>query len=122
MIPWSASRIWAISSPTTYDGRVYVRIMRNDNASTNAVNATRCDPCDSSQFEYGTSDAIAQGPATTYTSLSLMTPTQHGQRRISTSWAYYSPLVVLQWAIRSQDTYHKPWVCSTISQSDSSAT
>src|SRR5689334_11120420 len=35
MIPWSASRLWAISSPTTYDGRVYVRIMRNDNASTN---------------------------------------------------------------------------------------
>src|SRR5690242_3101666 len=91
MIPWSASRLWAISSPTTYDGRVYVRMMRNDNASTNAVNATRCDPCASSQFEYGTSDAIVQGPAITYILLTQMTPTQHGQRRISTRTSALPP-------------------------------
>jgi hypothetical protein len=42
----------------------------------NAINAARYDPCDSSQFEYGTSDAIAQGPAITYILLTRMTPTQ----------------------------------------------
>jgi hypothetical protein len=96
-------------------------MMRNDNASTNAIdaidaiNATRCDPCDSSQFEYGTSDAIAQGPAITYTSLTRMTPTQKGQRQNSTRRVRYSRLISLYWALRLQDTYHKQWVCSTIS-------
>lgn len=89
----------------------------------NAINAARYDPCNSSQFEYGTSNAIVQGPAITYILLTRMTPTQlKNQRRSSIRRARYSCFMCLQWAIRSQDTYHKPWVCSTISHSDSSAT
>lgn len=42
----------------------------------NAINAARYDPCNSSQFEYGTSNAIVQGPAITYILLTRMTPTQ----------------------------------------------
>src|SRR5690242_8489703 len=51
-----------------------------------------------------------------------MTPTQRGQRQISTKVGRLPPRVGLYRTLRSQDTYHKPWVCSTISQRDLSTT